>query len=450
MVFFPQYQTCKPSQYLAVTGCGIRDTIIIKKGWILPGQQYRRIDVSPENYEFDIQAMSSEMLPFILPAVFTIGPKLDIEELELYSQLLATHNLNDNHVHTIIKGIVEGETRVLAAALTMKQIFQGTKAFKIEIFDKVQLELNQFGLKIYNANIKQLSDTPGHEYFSYLGQKTQKEAANQAKIDTANANYLGNIVDKQKEGDTIREICRITNETEIFQLEQNMITLKRKAETSAIIEIKQNENIAHVKINNAKLNQDCTIALIESEKIAQIKEANLENELHIKRGIAAIEKHRAEQYSISIVENEIINKRADAELYKKQREADAELYKKQREQDAYLIEKQSVAEAITITSTVQANAVSQMLNAFNGNVQHYLVWLTLEEKLYEKLATCNANAIVGLNPNISIWNTGNQTDDASKTISDLCQIIPPIFSTIKKQTGIELFPNFVQQTDKLI
>ena len=77
--------------------------------------------------------MSSEMLPFILPAVFTIGAKLDIHELELYAQLLTSHDLNGKHVHTIIKGIVEGETRVLAASMTMKEIFEGTKVFKTEV-----------------------------------------------------------------------------------------------------------------------------------------------------------------------------------------------------------------------------------------------------------------------------------------------------------------------------
>lgn len=55
----------------------------------------------------------------------------------------------------------------------------GAKKFKEEVFQKVQLELDQFGLVIYNANIKQLVDIPGHEYFSYLGQKTQMEVANQ-------------------------------------------------------------------------------------------------------------------------------------------------------------------------------------------------------------------------------------------------------------------------------
>ncbi|KAL7167489.1 hypothetical protein ACSBR2_038033 [Camellia fascicularis] len=80
--------------------------------------------------------------------------------------------------------------------MTMEEIFRGTKEFKKEVFEKVQLELNQFGLLIYNANVKQLVDVPGHEYFSYLGQKTQMEAANQAKVDVAEAKMKGEIGSK--------------------------------------------------------------------------------------------------------------------------------------------------------------------------------------------------------------------------------------------------------------
>lgn len=42
--------------------------------------------------------------------------------------------------------------------MTMEEIFKGNKEFKKEVFDKVQLELDQFGLHIYNANVKQLVD----------------------------------------------------------------------------------------------------------------------------------------------------------------------------------------------------------------------------------------------------------------------------------------------------
>ncbi|XP_059639269.1 flotillin-like protein 3 [Cornus florida] len=162
------YRVAGPSEVLAITGSFFTDPDIVlaKKKWIWPGQKWVKVDLTPVNYTFQVQAMSAEKLPFILPAVFTIGPKVDCNESMLRAR----------------PGVIEGETRVLAASMTMEEIFRGTKSFKQEVFDKVQLELDQFGLRIYDANVKQLVDVPGHEYFSYLGQKTQMEAANQAKL----------------------------------------------------------------------------------------------------------------------------------------------------------------------------------------------------------------------------------------------------------------------------
>jgi flotillin len=177
------WKVAGPSEYLAITGWGIDDIRLEKKAWVLPGQKCSRFDVSPVNYTFEVEAMSDEKLPFVLPAVFTIGPRVDeMDSLLLYAKLISPHDKLSNHVNELVRGIIEGETRVLAASMTMEEIFKGTKEFKKEVFEKVQLELNQFGLLIYNANVKQLVDVRGHEYFSYLGQKTQMEAANQAKL----------------------------------------------------------------------------------------------------------------------------------------------------------------------------------------------------------------------------------------------------------------------------
>lgn len=174
------YRVASASEYLVITGIGIPDIKLAKKAWILPGQSCTVFDVSPVNYTFEVQAMSAEKLPFILPAVFTIGPRVDDESsLQKYAKLISPHDKLSHHVKELVQGVIEGETRVLAASMTMEEIFRGTKEFKQEVFGKVQLELNQFGLLIYNANVKQLVDVPGHEYFSYLGQKTQMEAANQ-------------------------------------------------------------------------------------------------------------------------------------------------------------------------------------------------------------------------------------------------------------------------------
>lgn len=141
--------------------------------------------------------MSAEKLPFLLPSVFTFGPRIDDRgSLFLYAKLISPYDELSNHVNELVQGIIDGETRVLVASMTMEQIFKGTKEFKKEVFEKVQLELYQFGLLIYNANVKQLADVRGHEYFSYFGQKTQMEAANQAKVDVAEAKMKGEIGSK--------------------------------------------------------------------------------------------------------------------------------------------------------------------------------------------------------------------------------------------------------------
>ncbi|RZC47489.1 hypothetical protein C5167_040444 [Papaver somniferum] len=93
------YRVAKASEYLVITGYGIPDIKLAKNAWILPGQTYSRFDISPVNYTFEVQAMSSEKLPFLLPAVFTIGPKIDDHDSLLkYAKLLSSH---ERHAHEV-------------------------------------------------------------------------------------------------------------------------------------------------------------------------------------------------------------------------------------------------------------------------------------------------------------------------------------------------------------
>lgn len=63
----------------------------------------------------------------------------------------------------------------MAASMIMEGFCKGAKEHKQEVFEKVQPDLNQFGLLIYDDNVKQLLDVPDCEYFPYLGQETQME-----------------------------------------------------------------------------------------------------------------------------------------------------------------------------------------------------------------------------------------------------------------------------------
>lgn len=121
------------------------------------------------------------------------------------------------------------------------------------MFEKVQLELNQFGLLIYNANVKQLVDVRGHEYFSYLGQKTQMEAANQAKADVAEARMKGEIGSKLRGGQTLQNAAKIDAETKVISTQRQGEGQKAEIRVRTELKVYENEREAEVAEANAEL-----------------------------------------------------------------------------------------------------------------------------------------------------------------------------------------------------
>lgn len=117
----------------------------------------------------------------------------------------------------LVRGLIEGEVRALAANIRIEDIFLGRNKFKTELVENVAVHLKQFGLNIYNGNIEQLSDTKGSGYFTFLSQRIQAEAENTAKVEVAEQNKMGNIGKAEREAETRQRIAKI--ETETVQVE---------------------------------------------------------------------------------------------------------------------------------------------------------------------------------------------------------------------------------------
>src|SRR5581483_9414956 len=208
-----RYKVSKPDEYLVRTGLGITDIKISKQGWQFPFQLYKFVKMQPTNYSFDLQAMSSEKLEFVLPGVFTIGPKDDPEALKKYVKLLLMDNESSAQIDTLIRGILEGEMRSRSAQMTIEQIFNDRKVFKELLTDGVQEELDQFGLKIYNANVQELKDSVGSEYFKHMKQKKRSQAENSAKVDISEAKKAGDTGEKAREAETRQKVAMFEADT---------------------------------------------------------------------------------------------------------------------------------------------------------------------------------------------------------------------------------------------
>ncbi|KAJ6329968.1 hypothetical protein OIU76_008737 [Salix suchowensis] len=421
------YKVASPSEYLVITGVGISDIRLAKKGWILPGQSCSVFDVSPVNYTFEVQAMSAEKLPFVLPAVFTIGPRVDDEQsLFRYAKLISPHDKLSSHVKELVQGIIEGETRVLAASMTMEEIFRGTKDFKQEVFGKVQLELNQFGLLIYNANVKQLVDVPGHEYFSYLGQKTQMEAANQARIDVAEAKMKGEIGSKLRAGRTQQNAAKVDAETKIISTQRQGDGKKEEIKVMTEVKIYENHREAEVAEANADLakkkagwSMEAQVAEVEATKAVSLRDAELQIEVERMNALTRTEKLKAELLSKASVQEanwELYRKQkaAEAILYEKEREAeaqkaaaDAAFYSRQQVADGELYAKRKEAEGLVALAQAQGVYLRTLLDALGGNYAALRDYLMITGGLYREIAKINSDAVQGLQPKISIWTNGN-------------------------------------------
>ncbi|KAJ3682320.1 hypothetical protein LUZ60_014893 [Juncus effusus] len=463
------YRVAGASEYLAITGWKVDDIKLAKKAWILPGQKCNKFDICPVNYTFEVQAMSAEKLPFILPAVFTIGPRTDDDEALLkYAKLISPHDKLSNHVKELVQGVIEGEARVLAASMTMDEIFKGTKELKQAVFNKVQLELNQFGLIIYNANVKQLVDVGGQEYFSFLGQKTQQEAANKAK-----ARMMGEMGAKEREGHTLQNAAKVDADTKIFAKKRQGETMKQEVEVMTGVKIFENERAADVAQANSNLamkkanwERESKLAAVEAEKAVAIRDAELQMEVEKKNAERQIEKLKGELLTKATVDYNIKAKEAERDLYMQKKAAEAELYTKQKEAearraaaDADLYAKQKEAEARRAAIEVEfyakqkqaegkialANAdktyISSLLDALGGNYTALRDYLMINNGVYQDIARTNADGIKGLQPKISVWNTNGEgmgsDGGAIKEMAGVYRMLPPLITTVQDQTGMQ-------------
>lgn len=274
--------------------------------------------------------MTIEKLQFALPAVFTIGPDNNMEALKKYALLLSeaeategtakgTTTSTGNHVQDIVKGIIEGETRVIVSGMTMEEIFKERQMFKGKVIENVQNELDQFGLRIYNANVKELQDTPGSEYFAFLSRKAHEGASNQAKIDVAEARMRGEIGEAEKKGKTTQEISRIHAETAVLETKRRI----DKAQADSQLTNRQTE-----------LDMGIRLAKISASRQAEVKDAELQKEVENKRGETELERLRATDVTKSKIERESAEEAAKARLFSETNAADGYFYKKKLEADA--------------------------------------------------------------------------------------------------------------------
>ncbi|GAV70910.1 LOW QUALITY PROTEIN: hypothetical protein CFOL_v3_14408 [Cephalotus follicularis] len=321
--------------------------------------------------------------------------------------------------------------------MTMEEIFKGTKEFKQEVFNKVQLELNQFGLLIYNANVKQLVDVTGHEYFSYLGQKTQMEAANQAKVDIAEAKMKGEIGSKMREGQTTQNAAKIDAETKIISTKREGEGKKEKFKVTADAKIFENKKKADVAEANAELAmkkawwaQSSQLAEVEVAKAVAVREAKLQTEVERMNAMHRTEKLKADLLSKASVEYDI--KVSVSSMH-----CEICVY-------IYIYTHVCISNCTCFSVCVCLSLLGKYflwVFAILSGVTWCDSITMLEKNMFQEMAKINAQAVNSLQPQISVWSGVNGGDAENgggvmKYIAGVYTMLPPLLKTVNEQTGM--------------
>ena len=98
-------------------------------------------------------------------------------------------------------------------------------------------------------------------------------------------------------------------------------------------------------------------------------------------------------------------KAADAHAYKVRIEAEARFLAAAKDAEALLVRQQKEAAGMS----AMAGAYADLSHAFGGPAG-LIQYLMIEKGVYTQLAKANADAVRGLNPKMTIWNTGNSID----------------------------------------
>nr|POE48016.1 flotillin-like protein 2 [Quercus suber] len=369
--------------------------------------------------------------------------------------------------------------------MTMEELFNNRRMFKTEVLKGVQGELDQFGLRIYNANVKELQDMGESRYFESLARKAHEGAQSQAQVDVAHARMIGKVGEAEKEGEAKQKIAKINAHTAVLETE-------RKVE-------KANAD-QKLKTREIAISREINLEQIAAQRAAEQKDAELQKQVEEHRAAMELARLRATTVTQAKIARESAQQKADADLYTQKqksdaqkynqqaeaeaiyfrgaKDADASMYKKtkdaeanltakekeaeayyimkakeadamflqkQREAEANYLVKERAAEANYITQKKEAEGLAEMAKAYGalsdvlGGPQGLMQFLMLQHGTYEKLADSNAKAIQGLQPKINVWNTGSGAGEADSMapIRNLFQSLPPLLSTIQDQTGLQ-------------
>jgi flotillin family protein len=259
--------------------------------------------------------------------------KLQIDETVL--DIASKNFLNKKSIEIAdeVKDVLEGNLREIIGQLKIEEIVQNRKEFNAKVQENVAPDLKEMGLKIISFTIQNFQEDKG--VIENLGAENIAKITKEALI--AQAGAKKDVTIAQANANKEAKDIEIKTETEIAEKET---------------ELSMKKSDFKVKADTQKAIADVTYERefeTNRKAVEQAKgEADFQKEeINIKTQKAKLEAQVKNEQEI----------KADADLYKRNKEAEAKLIEKQKEMEAIRIEAETKALAKKLEAEAEAEAI---------------------------------------------------------------------------------------------
>ena len=423
------YLKAPPDTAYIISGLGKKRILIGKAGWRMPF--FTRLDkLSLGVMQVDVKTSeavpTNEFINVTVDGVANIKISSDPELLKRAAEALLGKTRGE--MVTLVTQVLEGNMREIVGSVGLKEMVQDRQGVAKKITENVVPDMEKLGIEVVNFNIQNFKDGAGT--IENMGIDNVEQIRKNAQIAKANAQRDIAIATSQAQ----QEANAVKVEAEKMIAEQDAALAIQQAEMKVRADTKRAEADAAYSIQQEEQRKTIEIARTNADIARREKEAELkEKEIAIKeRELDAEIKKQADALKYQS------ERRAEADLIKRQREADALAYEaikeaeaKKAEADALRYAMEQEAEGIRAKGIAEAEAIEKKAEAQKkmGEASVLEMYLTALPEVVK-----NAAAPLAQTDRIVMYGDGNST----KLVGDVMSSTSQIMEGMKESTGIDL------------
>lgn len=365
-------------------------------------QDYAYLDLTPRTIHIPLQgALSFQNIRINVPSTFTVA--IDTTEETMNQAAVRLLGLASKDIESMATEIITGQLRLTVASLRIEEINQDRERFLECIRHNIEPELSKIGLALINVNVTDITDEA--KYIENIGKKAAATAINQAKIDVAEQEKLGEV------GQALAD------------KEKRVLVATYKA---AAVE-GENQSQALIAQHNAELAEKEA----EATQRSQIAAQNAQAQIQKAKALSELKRLEVEQIIPNEIEKRKVTIQAEAVAEKERNEARGQA-------DAILFIKEAEAEGTRKVLAAKAEGYKSLVQACGNNAHEAGIMLMIEK--LEGLVKLQTEAIKNLKiDKITVWDSG-QGENGSTTanfISSLVKSLPALHD-VAQMAGMQL------------